>query len=221
MKLDRLIIRDILSLGISPFIMQATESAITIVFNYELKKYGGDLYVDSMTVLQSIMQLIFIPIQGFTQGVQPIISYNYGAKNNERVIKTFKIMVKITLATSFLLCITAIVFPSIFAHMFTSDSTLIDLTTKVLPIYLFGMTIFGIQTSCQTTFMGLGQAKISLIIALLRKVILLIPLAIILPNFFGVMGIYYAEPIADITSVLVASTLFITHIKGILAGNKG
>ena len=207
------------ALGISPFIMQATESAITVVLNSGLQKYGGDLYVGSMTILQSVMQLIFVPIQGFTQGVQPIMSYNFGASKFDRVKTTFKIMTVVTFSISSCFCLLAVLFPEFFARIFTTKAALIQLVGQVLPIYIAGMWIFGIQMSCQSTFMALGQAKVSLFIALLRKVILLIPLAILLPIRFGVQGIYFAEPIADITSALSAGLIFLFSYKRILSAD--
>lgn len=211
------IIGSIAALGISPFVMQATESLITIVFNSGLQKYGGDLYVGSMTILQSIMQLFILPVQGITMGIQPIISYNYGAKNFDRVKQSFKYSLSITFTVTCLCTVAAFVFPTVFAGMFTSQQELLDLIQKVMPIFMSGIWIFGIQMACQSAFMGMGQAKISLFLALLRKVILLIPLALILPSFFDVMGIYYAEPIADILAALTTGTLFALNFKKILA----
>ena len=176
MKPDFAILGSVMALGISPFIMSATESAITIVMNHGLQTYGGDLYVGSMTILQSVLQLIFVPVNGFT-------------------------MLR----------------PALFAGLFTTDPELIVIVEKVLPVYIAGMAIFGLQSGVQSSFLGLGQAKISLFIALLRKVILLIPLALILPHFFGVMGVYYAEPIADVCSVITAVTLFLCNIRKILS----
>ena len=152
-----------------------------------------------MTILQSVMQLFVIPIQGFTQGVQPIISFNFGARKFDRVKKTYKLTIGLSFAVATLCCIFAI----------TSDSELIALVGKVMPIFMSGIWMFGIQMGCQTTFMGLGQAKISLFLALLRKVFLLIPLAFVLPKFFGVIGIYYSEPISDITAALTAAIIFL------------
>lgn len=214
---DLSIIKSIMALGISPFIMQATESAISIVLNRGLSMYGGDLYVGSMTILQSVMQLIVIPVQGFTQGVQPIISYNFGARKFDRVKKTYRMTICFTFAVATFLCILTLFFPGLFAGIFTTDQELIALVKKVMPIFMAGIAVFGIQMGCQTTFMGLGQAKISLFIALLRKVILLIPLALILPKFFGVMGIYYAEPISDITAATTATILFLCVRKRIVS----
>jgi len=206
----------VMALGISPFIMQSTESLITIVFNSGLQTYGGDLYVGAMTIMQSVMQLVVVPIQGFTQGCQPIISFNYGAGQTDRVQKTYKIIICTTLAVTSVFTLLIICFPGSFASMFSGDIQLIEIVKQTMPIYMFGMLVFGIQMGCQTVFMGLGQAKISLFLALLRKVILLVPLALILPRFFGVIGIYYAEPIADIISATTAGMLFLVNINKIL-----
>lgn len=217
MKLDFSLIGQIMALGVSPFVMSATESAITIVMNHGLQVYGGDLYVGSMTILQSILQLVFVPISGFTNGVQPIISYNFGAGKFDRVKMTIKRMISITFLAAFVYVFFAMLRPGLFARLFTTDEDLIALVKKVLPVYIAGMSVFGVQSGVQSSFLGLGQAKISLCIALLRKVILLIPLALILPRFFGVMGVYYAEPVADILSVLTAGTLFLLNIRKILS----
>lgn len=217
MKLDFSLIGQIMALGVSPFVMSATESAITIVMNHGLQVYGGDLYVGSMTILQSVLQLVFVPISGFTNGVQPIISYNFGAGKFDRVKMTIKRMISITFLAAFVYVVFAMLQPGLFARLFTTDEDLIALVKKVLPVYIAGMSVFGVQSGVQSSFLGLGQAKISLCIALLRKVILLIPLALILPRFFGVMGVYYAEPVADILSVLTASTLFLLNIRKILS----
>lgn len=211
------IIKSIMSLGISPFIMQATESAINIVLNSGLAFYGGDLYVGSMTIIQSVMQLIVIPIQGFTQGIQPIISYNFGARKFERVKKTYRLTIAVTFAVATVCCLFTVAFPTIFAKIFTSNQELIALIGKVMPVFMAGIWVFGIQMGCQTTFMGLGQAKISLFIALLRKVFLLIPLALILPKFLGVMGIYYAEPVSDIIAASTAGLIFLCVRKKIVS----
>lgn len=217
LKPDFAIIRSVMALGISPFIMQATESAINIVLNSGLQTYGGDLYVGSMTILQSVMQLVVIPIQGFTQGIQPIISYNFGAHKFDRVKKTYRLTIAITFVAASICCLCTVSFPEIFAGIFTSNEELIALIGEVMPIFMAGIWIFGIQMGCQTTFMGLGQARISLFIALLRKVILLIPLAIVLPKFFGVTGIYYAEPISDITAAATAGIIFLCVRKKIVS----
>ena len=215
--LDFHIVAGVMALGISPFIMQATESAINIVLNRGLSIYGGDLYVGSMTILQSVMQLAVIPVQGFTQGIQPIISYNFGAGKFDRVKKTYRLTILITFMVSSVYCLLTVNFPTVFAGIFTSDKDLLLLVGKVMPIFMAGIWIFGIQMGCQTTFMGLGQAKISLFLALLRKVILLIPLALILPRYFEVMGIYYSEPISDTISAATAGIIFLCVRKKIVS----
>ena len=169
--------------------------------------------IGTMAIMSSIMQLIVIPVNGVSQGIQPIISYNYGAGNMQRVKQTFIRMVSVCLAGTLLVGGVAVFAPHVYAGIFTSNVALADLTASVMPIYFCGMMIFGIQCACQSTFIALGQAKTSVFIALLRKVILLIPLALILPKFFGVMGIYYAEPIADIISVTTTAILFYLTFK--------
>lgn len=211
------IVKSVAALGISPFVMQSTESLISIVMNSGLKRYGGDLYVGSLTIMQSVMQVMTIPITGFAQGVCPIISYNYGAGKTDRVRLTFRRLAALMFCYSSLMALTAILFPRIFAELFTNSTELIELTAGILPVFVAGMLIFGLQLACQNTFMALGQAKISLFIAMLRKVILLIPLAVILPKFFGVMGVYYAEPISDIAAALTCGVLFALSFKKILA----
>lgn len=216
LKLDMKFVKKIGSLGCSPFIMQSTESLVLLTLNSGLQKYGGDLYVGSMSILISVLQLIFVPVSGIAQGVQPIISYNFGAGNRERVIKTFKALLIVCLMATMFMGGIAVLFPNFYVKMFTESEELMKLTSKMMPIFTLGMCIFGIQQSIQVTFLAMGQAKFSIFIALLRKVILLVPLAIILPRFLGVKGIYYAEPMADITSVVVASITFALNFKSIL-----
>lgn len=220
LALDKKILLPIMALGISPFIMQSTESLVTIVLNSGLQKYGNDIYVGSMTIITSVLQLIVMPMQGITQGAQPIISYNYGAKNNKRVKETFKLLLKVTLTYSVLACLIVCLFPQFFVQLFNKKEELVQLTTKMMPIFLGGIWAFGAQSACQSTFLALGQAKISLFLALLRKVILLIPLALILPILFDVEGIYYAQPIADIIASATTLTIFLSLYKKILKKNE-
>lgn len=215
MKPNIQVIKKIAALGISPFIMQSTECIVSVTLNSGLQTYGGDMYVGTMAIMSSIMQLIVIPVNGITQGIQPIISYNFGAGNIKRVKQTFIRMLIVSLVGTLLVGGVAVFTPHVYAGIFTSNEALANLTASVMPVYFLGMMIFGIQCACQTTFIALGQAKTSVFIALLRKVILLIPLAIILPKFVGVMGIYYAEPIADIISVTTTSILFLKLFKSI------
>lgn len=209
--------RIIFSLGISPFIMRSTESLISIVMNRGLQDHGGDLYVGSLTIMQSLMQFISAPIAGFTQGVQPIISYNFGAGMFERVKKAYRGMIGIVVAYGFVSTGIVMLFPRVFAGFFATDAELISLTARVIPVFMCGMLIFGLQQGIQPTFLATGQAKISLFLAMLRKVILLVPLAIILPHWFGVWGVYIAEPVSDIVSAVTAGVLFLLNIKKILS----
>lgn len=214
---DKSLILKIAALGIAPFVMQSTESLVTITFNTGLQRYGGDLYVGSMSILMSIMQLIVIPVNGITQGVQPIVSYNYGAGNRLRVKETVIRLVSVCLLGTLILAGVAIFCPGIYASMFTNDAELVALTCRIMPIFFLGIAIFGIQAACQATFLALGQAKVSLFIATLRKIILLIPLALILPKFLGVKGIYIAEPVSDVISVIVTSVLCVITLKRIFS----
>lgn len=217
MKLEGSIVKHMMALGISPFIMQSTEAMISLVMNSGLQTFGGDLYVGSLTILQSVMQMITLPASGFAQGVMPVISYNYGAGNKERVKETFRKLLMVMLSMSALISLAAIFLPRMFGNMFTNDAEMLSLVEKVLPIFVFGMIFFGLQMTCQNMFIALGQAKISLFIACLRKIILLIPLALILPRVTGtVMGIYFAEPIADLISVTSCTVLFAINFKKIL-----
>ncbi|MDE6627462.1 MAG: MATE family efflux transporter [Lachnospiraceae bacterium] len=221
LKLSMETVGRIAALGVSPFIMQSTECMISVVFNSNLQKYGGDLYVGSLVILQSIMQLILTPISGFNQGVQPIISYNYGAGDKARVKGLMKRLMIINVTFSAAMTALVMVLPGMFAKIFTPDTLLIELVKEVLPIFVAGCLVFGVQMSSQTTFLGLGQAKISLFMALLRKVILLIPLAVIFPRIFGVMGIYWAEPIADALAATICGTTLFLRIGKILNKEEG
>jgi len=216
-RFDAWSVRNVFSLGISPFIMRFTECLINVVMNRQLQIYGNDLYVGSMTIMQSVMQLLSAPLSGFTQGVQPIISYNFGAGKFDRVKTLYRIMIGICFVFAFAATGTAVLFPEFYAGMFTTDADLVRLVGEVMPVFLFGMLFFGVQQGIQPTFLALGQAKISLFIALLRKVILLVPLALILPRFLGVMGVYYAEPVSDLLSAATASVLFLANIRKILS----
>lgn len=214
------IIKSIFLLGISPFVMRATESLISIVMNSGLQKYGGDIYVAALTVMQSVMQLFSAPIGGFTQGVQPLVSYNYGAQNFTRVRQTYKKMIVTCGSFSFITTIVVMVFPQVFARIFTDDTTLIELVSRKMPLFMCGMLLFGVQMAIQPVFLALGQAKISLIIAMLRKVILLTLLAIIFPVFFDVDGVFFAEPVSDFISAITAIILFRLNINKILSREK-
>ena len=213
---DFSVIKKIASLGISPFIMLITESLIAIVFTNGLQRYGSDLYVGSYTILNSIMQMAFFPANSFAYGAQPITSYNFGAGNYRRVKKTFWIVSGVCLAYTTVFVSLAVLCPSLLAGIFTSDAALAALCSEKLPIFICGMLIFALQMSVQASLLGTGQAKASLFLACLRKVILLTPLALILPIFYGVDGIYWAEPISDSLSALTSLILFIVISRKLL-----
>ncbi|MBQ8878511.1 MAG: MATE family efflux transporter [Lachnospiraceae bacterium] len=217
MKPEFSIIGRTMALGVSPFIMRATESLISIVMNSGLQRYGGDVYVGSLTIMQSVMQMYSAPLGGFTQGVQPIISYNFGAGKFDRVKKLYRTMITACFLFAAVATALVMIFPGFFAGMFTDDAELIALVKQVMPIFMCGMLVFGLQQGIQPTFLALGQAKISLFIAVLRKIILLVPLALILPLKFGVMGVYYAEPVSDVISAMTATVLFLLNINKIVS----
>ena len=221
MFLDWKLVGTIAALGVSPFIMQITESFISIVFNAGMAKYGNDLYVGSITVLQTVMMIAFIPNNGFAQGAQPVISYNYGAKNNERVKLACKYIIGIAFGYSFIISIISILLPGVVTSIFTSNKEMIELCRRVMPIFMSGMLVFGLQTGCQQAFLSLGQAKTSLFFALFRKVILMIPLAILLPMITkSVISIYYAEAISDAVSAITCGLVFMFSLKKILIQNR-
>ena len=205
-----------LALGSSVFVMQASESVISICFNSSLLKYGGDVAVGAMTILTSVMQFAMLPLQGLGQGAQPIISYNYGAKKKERVKGAFYLLLKASMAYAAVLWGAVMLFPKLFAGMFTSDTVLLEFTGTALRVYLAAMFIFGIQLACQMTFMSLGNAKASILVAVMRKFVLLIPLIYIVPAILRdnqTMAVYLAEPIADILAVCFTIVLFRREFK--------
>lgn len=220
MKLKRERVLPTLALGSSVFVMQSSESIIAICFNASLLKYGGDIAVGAMTILTSVMQFAMLPLQGLGQGAQPIISYNYGAGKKDRVKGAFKLLLKSSMVYAALLWIAVMLFPQLFAGMFTSDPALLDFTKTALRIYLAAMFIFGIQMACQLTFMSLGNAKASIVVAVMRKFILLIPLIFIMPAILKTnqtMAVYLAEPIADILAVCFTIVLFRREFKKALS----
>ena len=209
----------VLALGVSPFIMQSTECLVQLTFNTGMQKYGNDYYVGAMTILFSVTQMLFLPIQGLAQGATPIISFNYGARDSERVRQTFQLMFIASIVFSFCATSLILLFPRPFISLFSNDPEIIRIGSYGIRIYAFGFLIFGAQCACQQTFLALGQAKISMFLALLRKVILLIPLAIILPAIgsLGVNGLFIAEPISDILAVFTTVAMFALQFKKILA----
>lgn len=218
LKIDFKILLPCIALGVSPFIMQSTESIIAVIFNSSLQKYGGDLAVGAMTILISVMQFSMLPLMGLTQGSQPIISFNYGAGDITRVKKTFMLLIKAALAYSISLWLAVMLFPGIFAGIFTGNGKLISYTIPAMRIYMAVSLLFSIQISCQQTFIALGNAKTSIFLALLRKMFLLVPLIYILPAFMAdkVSAVFLAEPIADFIAVTVTGIMFGVHFKKLM-----
>ena len=219
MPLRANIIMPALALGFSNFVMQASESAISVCFNSSLLKYGGDTAVGAMTILTSVMQFAMLPLQGLGQGAQPIISYNYGAKNAQRVKKAFKLLLITDLCYAVILWLAVMLFPGAFAAMFTSESSLMDFTAHALRIYMACALLFGIQMACQSTFTAIGNAKASITVAVVRKFVLLIPLIYIMPLIFTLdktSAVYMAEPVADFIAVTFTAILFSILFKKVL-----
>lgn len=215
LRLNVKIILPCIALGMATFIMQSTESIISVCFNSSLLRYGGDIAVGAMTILTSVMQFAMLPMQGVAQGAQPILSYNYGAKNTERVKKAFGILLRTCLSYSLVLWAVIELLPGFFVSIFTPDAVLREFAAPALRIYMGGILLFGIQIACQMAFTSLGKAVSSITVAVVRKIVLLIPLIYILPNFVDdkVMGVYLAEPVADILAVLFTSVLFVFQFK--------
>lgn len=217
MKIEKNILLPCVALGIAPFVMTSTESILVLCFNSSLLKYGGDLAVGAMTILSSIMQFALLPMQGFTQGGQPIISYNYGAGNMERVKKAFKIQTVCCFTYAFLLWAIVELIPSLPVSIFTNDPKLAELSCWALRIYMASVALMGFQISCQQTFIAFGNSKKSAFLAIFRKILVLIPLIYILPLFMEdkIFAVFLAEPVADIIAVATTVTMFTFEIRKI------
>ena len=220
-RLQKDVILPCLALGISTFVMLSTESILSISFTSSLSRYGGDLAVGAMTIITSVSQLATLPLQGICQGGQPIMSYNFGAGNKERVKKAFFTQFKVCTIFTSCFWLIMLLFPKLFAGIFSNNTDLITYTAWALRIYMAGIFSLGFQVSCQQSFMALGQAKVSLLLACLRKLILLIPLIFILPLFIQdkVFAVFLAEPISDIVAATITTITFMSRFNGIL--NKG
>ena len=218
MRLRWSVIGPCLALGISTFVMLTTESLLSMSFTSSLAKYGGDVAVGAMTILTSCSQLVTMPMSGICQGGQPIISYNFGAGNRDRVKKAFGLQFGICAGYATLFWAALMLVPQAFVSIFNNDPELVQYASWAMRIYMAGIFAMGMQLACQQSFMALGQAKISLLMACLRKVVLLIPLIFILPMFFEnkVLGVFLAEPVSDIIAMLVTVTMFFTQFKKIL-----
>ena len=215
LKLIPKILFPCLALGMSSFIMLSTESLLSISFNSSLAKYGGDLAVGAMTIISSVSQLIMMPINGVCQGAQPLLSFNFGAGKKERVMETFKYELMICAGYTILFWLLTMIAPQIFASIFSSDAALIEKAAWCMRIYMAGIFALGFQISCQQTFVALGQAKTSLLLACLRKLVLLIPLIFVFPLFFEnkVFAVFLAEPVSDILAATVTVTVFMLRFK--------
>ena len=218
MKLEKNIILPVMGLGISSFVMLSTESLLSISFSSSLARYGGDIAVGAMTVITSVSQLGTLPLQGICQGGQPVISFNFGAAKKERVKEAFRFQLILCVSYITLYWIVMMLIPRVVAGIFTSDAALIDYTQWALRIYMAGIFAFGVQIACQQSFMALGQAKVSLLLACLRKLILLIPLIFLLPHLFPnpVLGVFLAEPISDVLAAAITAITFFTRFDKIL-----
>ena len=207
------------ALGLAAFIMQSSESMISVCFNSSLLRYGGDVAVGAMTILSSVMQFAMLPLQGIAQGAQPISSYNYGARNADRVRQTFRLLLRVCLVYSMVLWAGIMLFPRGFAGIFTPDAELLDFTARALRIYCAMLFLFGIQIACQMTFVSIGNAPCSILVAVLRKFVLLLPLIFLLPSLLPdkVTAVYLAEPVADVIAVTCTVLLFSRQFKKALA----
>ncbi len=219
LQLKREYVLPVLALGVSPFVMQSTESLINISYNTSLYKYGGDIAVSSITILSSVMQMIFLPLSGLTQGAQPIISYNYGAGNNVRVKKTFRLLFCSSLGFATAAWAVVMGFPGVFVQIFNSSSKeLYEMASWAMRIFLGGAFAMGGQIACQQTFLALGQAKVSLFFACFRKLILMIPLIFLLPVFFEdkLMAVFLAEAVSDLLAAAATTITFLFLFPRIL-----
>ena len=204
-----------IALGTAAFIMQSSESVISICFNSSLLYYGGDVAVGAMTILTSVMQFAMLPPQGIAQGAQPILSYNYGAKNAQRVKRTYRLLLKCCLIYSLTIWAAVMLMPEVFVSMFTPKEALVGFAARALRIYFGGMLLFGIQIACQMTFVSLGNAPSSVLVAVVRKFVLLLPLIYIMPHLVDdpTIGVYMAEPVADVIAVTFTAILFAFQFK--------
>ena len=207
-----------IALGTATFIMQSSESVISVCFNASLLKYGGDIAVGAMTILTSVMQFAMLPMQGIAQGAQPILSYNFGAKNVGRVKKTYRLLLVACLAYSVAVWTSIMLFPRVFAGIFTPDAALIDFTATALRIYCGVLCIFGVQIACQMTFVSIGNAPCSILVAVVRKFVLLLPLIYVMPQLIPdkTLGVYTAEPVADLIAVTFTAVLFTLQFRKVL-----
>lgn len=215
LRIQSSIVLPCIALGAAPFIMQSSESIISVCFNSSLLRYGGDIAVGAMTILTSVMQFAMLPLQGLAQGAQPITSYNYGARSSVRVKQTFRLLLTVSLAYSFVLWALIQLFPLAFSGIFTTEPELLSFSANALRIYCGALFMFGIQIACQMTFVAIGYAKSSILVAVMRKFVLLLPLIYLMPHIMydKTMGVYTAEPVADLLAVTFTALLFRSQFK--------
>ena len=220
---EKQVILPVLALGISTFVMLSTESLLSISFSSSLARYGGDVAVGAMTVITSASQLCTLPIQGVCQGGQPVMSFNFGAGKKARVKEAFRFQLTLCFGYTTLFWLLMMAVPGVVAGIFTSDAALIDYTTWAMRIYMAGILAMGVQIACQQSFMALGQAKVSLLLACLRKIILLIPLIFILPHFVAdrCFGVFLAEPVSDLLAATITAITFFSRFDKILDRGAG
>ncbi len=222
LRLKASVLLPVVAVGVSPFIMQSTESLVNISFNSSLKAYGSDVYVGAMTIASSVMQVVTMPLYGLAQGAQPIVGFNFGAGNMERVRRAFRLLFFSCVIYTVAAWAVVECFPGVFIAIFNDKPELVEVARRTIRVYFAGIFAFGVQSACQQTFVALGEAKVSLFLALLRKVILLIPLVFILPNFLAdkVFAVWLAEPVADILAAGTTGIVFFSRFSGILKRRK-
>lgn len=216
------ILGPVLALGFAPFVMQATEALVNVAFNSSLQAYGGDIPVGCMTVSSTIMQMFWLPSQGIGQGAQPIISYNFGAGNMARVRKAFMTMLVVSIIFIGAGWLAVMLFPGFFIRIFNDSPALVEMGSWTLRVYLAAFFLMALQMSIQQVFVSVGRAKSAVVVASVRKLVLLVPLIYILPRFFEdkVFAVFLAEPASDFFSVLTATILFLATMRGMLWGKK-
>ncbi len=220
LRLDRRVLLPVLALGMGPFILQSTECLVPLTLNAGMQQYGNDAYVSAMTILFVLAEVLFLPVDGLCQGAVPIMSYNYGAGHTQRVSGAFRLMVWWAFATAFAGTAVILLFPSPFIGLFTDDAEIARIGVHGARLYMAGMLFSGIQLAIQRTFLALGQAKLAMSIALLRKLVLLIPLALLLPRLgFGTDGLFVSESVADMLSVTASIALFARYRRRLFSSS--
>lgn len=202
MKVESGRLKKITALGLSGFIMQATNSAVQIACNNMLQTYGGDLYVGVMTVMTSIREIFNMPVQGMTGAAQPVISYNYGAKAYKRVRQAIVFVSVFCVTSCLIFWFLIITFPEFFVTIFNDEPDLVKASVDAIHIYFFGLFLMALQSAGQSVFVALGKARRAVFFSIFRKIIIVVPLTLILPRFMGLNGIFVAEPISNLVGGL-------------------